>query len=250
MQKIVLVGGGSGISPLLAEFARHEISVTAVVTVFDNGGSTGILRREFDIPAVGDLRKNVSATAGALGQFFEKRDGQHALGNLVLADLIRENGFKKATKIFSAFGAIEVVPVSFSNSQIVGTFENGNKIIGEEKFDHASKELANHKIKKIALEPRAKLNPAVPKLFAAADKIVVGPGSLFGSLLVNFAVTGFKQAFAKSRAQKIFVMHASEQFGCRGESVEAIVKRFGVDFDEVLPTRKWHPRGLAKRILA
>lgn len=248
--KIVFVGGGSGISPLLTEFSRQGIPVTAVVTVFDNGGSTGILRRELDIPAVGDLRKNVSATAGSIGQFFEKRDGEHALGNLILADLICENGFGQGIKIFSQFGAAEIVPVSFSNSQLVGTFENGVKIIGEEKFDHCSKKLAKQKIQKISLEPPAKLNPAVAKLFASADKIVVGPGSLFGSLLVNFAVTGFKKAFKESRAQKIFVMHSSSQFGCRGESTEEIVKRFGVEFDEILPAQKWESHTLVKKILA
>ena len=240
--KIVLVGGGSGISPLLTELTQHGISATAIVTVFDDGGSSGILRKRFDIPAVGDLRKNVSATAGKIGKFFEKRVRGHALGNLILAELISENGFEQATKKFSDFGAARVVPVSFSNSTLVGELENGSKISGESKFDHPPTKFKNKKIAKISLVPRAKLNPAIPKILATADKIVVGPGSVFGSLLANFAVDGFHAAFEKSRAQKILVRNSADEFGCRGESSAEIQKRFGVEFDRILIPRKWEMR--------
>ena len=247
--KIVLVGGGSGISPILTELARRKISAVAVVTVFDDGGSTGILRRKFDIPAVGDFRKNVSAVAGPIGEFFEKRVRGHALGNLILADLIRENGFKKSTEIFADFGVARVLPVSFSNSALVGEFENGQKISGESKFDHPPKKLSAKKIQKIALVPRAKLNPEVAKILAAADKIVVGPGSVFGSLLANFAVDGFRAAFEKARAEKILVRNLADEFGCRGESSAEIQKRFGVRFDRILPSRKWDAKKLVRKAL-
>jgi uncharacterized cofD-like protein len=238
--KIVLVGGGSGISPILTELSKKKnLEVVAIVTVFDDGGSTGILRRKFDIPAVGDFRKNVSATAGKIRKFFEKRIREHALGNLILADLIREHGFKKATEIFADFGAARVFPVSFSNSVLVGEFENGSKIIGESKFDHLPTKFCDQKITKISLVPRAKLNPEIPKILAAADKIVVGPGSVFGSLLANFAVDGFRAAFAKSRAEKILVRNSTSEFGCLGESSAEIQKRFGVEFDRILIPQKW-----------
>jgi len=248
--KIVLVGGGSGISPILAEFSKKKnVETVAIVTVFDGGGSSGRLRRKFNIPAVGDFRKNISATAGEIGKFFEKRVGGHAFGNLILADLIRENGFKKATKIFSNFGAAMVLPVSFSNSILVGELENGSKIIGEEKFDHLPKKFSNKKIQKISLIPRARLNSAIPKIFAAADKIIVGPGSLFGSLLANFAVDGFKKSFAQSRAQKILVRNSTSELGCRRENFAEIQKRFGVEFDEIFVPQKWDAKKLLKRVL-
>ena len=253
MQKIVLIGGGSGISPLLAELNKKRgVEVSAVVTVFDNGGSSGILRKKFGIPAVGDFRKCVSATAGEISKFFEQRKGVHALGNLALADLIREKGFWEATEIFSKFGAAEVLPVSFSASEIIGILKSGEGIHGEEKFDYPPRSLARKKVKKISLRPRAILNPRVRKILAAADKIVVGPGSLFGSLLVNFAVAGFREAFQKSHAQKILVMNCTREFGCQGESVEEIVKRFGVEFDEVfVPPRnlkRWNERVLTEKV--
>ncbi len=255
MQKIVLIGGGSGISPLLAELNKKRgVEVSAVVTVFDNGGSSGILRKKFGIPAVGDFRKCVSATAGEISKFFEQRKGVHALGNLALAELIREKGFKEATEIFSKFGAAKVLPVSFSVSEIIGVFESGEEICGEEKLDHPPKKFLDQKIQKIFLKPRAKLNPKISKILTAADKIVVGPGSLFGSLLVHFEVAGFREAFQKSRAQKILVMNCTREFGCQGESAEEVVKRFEVEFDRVLLPRKslkrWSGRMLAKKILA
>jgi len=253
MQKIVLIGGGSGISPLLTELSKKKnVEVSAVVTVFDNGGSSGILRKKFQIPAVGDFRKCVSATAGGIAEFFEKCEGGHALGNLILADLIQEKGFAEATTIFAKFGKAKVLPVSFSNAQLVGIFADGSQIVGEEKFDHPPKKFLAKKIEKVSLLPHAKLNPAVSEIFAAADKIVVGPGSLFGSLLVNFAVEGFKKSFEKSSAKKSLVMNSTCEFGCGGEGVEEVVRRFGVEFDEILRSPKksklWDAKFLVKEI--
>jgi uncharacterized cofD-like protein len=255
MQKIVLIGGGSGISPLLTELSsKKDVEVSAVVTVFDNGGSSGILRKKFGIPAVGDFRKCVSATAGLIAKSFEQRDGKHAFGNLILADLIREEGVTEAFEMFAKFGAAKVFPVSFSSSQLVGKLESGEKIIGEEKFDHPPKRLAKSKIVSISLQPKAKLNPEVERLLKKADKIVVGPGSLFGSLLVNFEVIGFRQAFGRSKAKKTLVMNAKQEFGCRGESEVEIVERFGVEFDEILippkNSKQWRSVLLSRKICA
>jgi len=253
VQKIVLIGGGSGVSLLLAELNKKRgVEVFAVVTVFDDGGSTGLLRKKFGIPAVGDFRKCVSVTAGEIGKFFEQRKGMHALGNLALVDLIREKGFRRATEIFSKFGAAEVSPVSFSVSEIIGILESGEEIRGEEKFDYPPRSLARKKVKKISLRPKAILNSRVKKILAAADKIVVDPGSLFGSLLVNFEVAGFREAFQKSSAKKILVMNCTREFGCRGEGEDEIVKRFGVEFDKVLlPSKnlkRWSGKLLAERV--
>lgn len=254
MQKIILIGGGSGISPLLAELSkRKDVEVSAIVTVFDNGGSSGLLRQQFGIPAVGDFRKCVSATAGLIAEFFEKRNGKHAFGNLILADLIRENSLQEAFGIFADFAEARVLPVSFSNSQLVGKLESGEEIRGEEKFDHPPKKFAKQKITKISLQPKASLNPKVAKLLQQADKIVVGPGSLFGSLLVHFEVSDFRQAFQKSSAKKILVRNSTSEFGCRGENSAEIQKRFGVMFDEVLlpqKSKRWNNRQLVQMITA
>ncbi|MBU0569660.1 YvcK family protein [Patescibacteria group bacterium] len=255
MQKIVLIGGGTGVSELLAAFRKVRSSeVVAVTTVFDNGGSSGVLRKKFGIPAVGDFRRCVSATAGPISKFFEKRlPIGHALGNLALVELVRELGFEKATQIFSKFAEAAVLPVSFSNSQLVGKLESGAKIRGENKFDHPPQKFKNEKIVGISLQPGAKLNPQIKKLLKQADKIVLGPGSLFGSLLVHFAVAGFTAAFKQSRAQKILVLPATREFGYRNEGASEIAARFPVEFDQVLrPTKgskKWNSVSLIRKIV-
>jgi len=250
-QKIVLVGGGTGVSELISAFQKNpNVEVSAVVSVFDDGGSTGVLRKQFNIPAVGDFRKCVSASSPEMAKFFEKRKGVHAFGNLILKDLIQEYGFKQATEIFSKFGAVNVLPVSFSNSQIIGELEGGGKVVGEEQLDYPPKKFAKRKVKKISLQPKAKLNPEVKKLLVSADGIVVGPGSLFGSLLVNFEVTGFRTAFSKSKAKKILVMNSTDEFGCRGESAEETAARFKVKFTKVLPRKKWNMTVLVKKTLS
>jgi uncharacterized cofD-like protein len=234
MKKIVLIGGGSGISPLLAELnKKRDTEVSAIVTVFDNGGSSGILRQQFDILAVGDFRKCVSATAGEMAKFFEQREQGHALGNLILSNLIREQGTEKAFEIFAKFGVAKVMPVSFSNSHIVAELENKEKIVGEEKLDNPPQEFINQKITKISLQPVAQLNTQVEKLFQQADELIVGPGSLFGSLLVHFEVAGFREAFTKSSAKKILIMNVNKEFGCMQDSDKEIVERFGVKFDKI-----------------
>lgn len=255
MLKIVLIGGGTGVSELLAAFQKVRGSeVVAVTTVFDNGGSSGVLRKKFGIPAVGDFRKCVSATAGPIGKFFEKRlpDG-HALGNLALLDLIRELGFEKATKAFAKTGVAKVLPVSFSNSQLLGRTENGKIIHGEEQFDYPPKNLAKQKVESIKLQPKAKLNPEVKKVLRQADKIVVGPGSLFGSLLVHFAVNEFTAALRRSQARKIIVLPAVREFGYRGERSAEIAARFPVKFDQILQStkssKKWNPASLVRKIV-
>lgn len=251
MQKIVLVGGGSGVSELLIELKKAPgVSLSAIVTVFDDGGSTGKIRRNLSIPAVGDLRKVFSASAGKeVFEFMEERNSQgHPAGNLLLAFLVKQDGFEKGVRRYHELiqGVAEIIPVSFSNSQLIGITKNGKKIIGEDRFDHLPKGVSEKDIYEIFLKPKAILNPRAKRLLSEADKIVVGPGSLFGSLLVNFLVSDFTEAFEKSKAEKVLVLNA------RAKKAD-VQKRFPVKFDQVLEapkkTKRWSAKNLILKII-
>jgi uncharacterized cofD-like protein len=255
MQKIVLIGGGSGVSELLTELLRQKnVEVSAVISVFDDGKSTGRLRKEFQIPAVGDLRKCFSAASNL--PFLETRlPNQHAVGNLILAAFAAKFGFSKAVEIYTQMlqPKAQILPVSFSSATLIAELQNEKKLRGESYLDNPPKNFSKQRIKKISLSPKAKLNPAVKKVLLAADKIIVGPGSLFGSLLPHFAVTGFSKVFIQAKAQKIFIANGRSEFGCVGESAQQRAARFGVSFNQILqPTtsKRWNPKVLAKKILA
>lgn len=258
MQKIVLVGGGTSVSELLSEFQKNRnFRASAIVTVFDDGGSTGKLRRHLKIPAVGDLRKCFSAMAKKdMASLFEYRNREgHAIGNLILAFLAQKYGFQKAIKIYTeSLGLDEkVIPVSFAEAVLIGEMEGGSKIHGEHWFDAPPKKLVDKKIKSIKLSPSVKINPQVKQAFSTADKIVVGPGSLFGSLLVHFQVKGFREMFVKSKAKKILVLNNRREFGYKKEKYSEIIQRFPVDFDEVIYPKgyqPWKPNTLIKKIIA
>lgn len=258
MKKIVLVGGGTGVAELVAELKKVSgLQLTAVITVFDDGGSSGQLRRRLGIPAVGDLRKVISASLDSrLAGLLESRpQGGHPIGNLLLAYLAKAVGFAEAVKTYSCLfkAPIRVLPVSFASAQLVSEFENKSTLTGEAKLDYPPARLKNKKIYRIKLSPAAKINPAVSQAFRAADQIIVGPGSLFGSLLANFAVQGFKQAFISVAAKKVLVLNARSEFGAHRESPQAISQRFGVSFDQVWRpaknTRRWKARNLVAKIL-
>jgi len=259
MQKIVIIGGGSGVAELLTEFRKiREVHVSAIISVFDSGGSTGRLRAKLKIPAVGDLRNCFSAVAKnrEISENLEARlQNGHAIGNLVFAFFAKKFGFKKATEIYNEFidSNNQILPVSFDNATLVGQITSGDEIYGEEKFDRFSEKSFREKIEKIRLVPRARLNTEVLKIFATADKIIVGPGSLFGSLLVNFVVKDFSSVFQSSRAQKILIINATREFGCEDENSTEIAARFPVKFDKILRPaqnlQRWNMKTLVKKIL-
>ncbi len=256
MKNLVLVGGGTGSSELLPELAKARgVKTTAIVSVFDSGGSTGQLRSKFKISAVGDLRKACSAVSPPLvSAVLEKRlKNNHAVGNLALAFLTQQYGFQAATEIYNKLAqtSIAVLPVSFATADLVVQLANGEQLVGEASLDHPPRRLAQQKVVDLKLTKKVALNPAAKKALQQADLIVVGPGSLLGSLLPHFLVDGFAAAFERSEAQKIFVAPATQEFGYHGETAEEQAERFPVGFDEVLETqrRRWRPKDLARELL-
>ena len=226
--KVVLVGGGTGLSTVLKGIKNyasynHE-NISAIVTVADDGGSSGKLRRELDIIAPGDIRNCIVALSkeetllSKLFNFRFKSHGElsgHSFGNLFLAALsgINNGDFEKAVKMACDILAVKgkIIPASLHNVNIGAKFEDGSEIIGESDISEKGKE---KKINRIFLSPSdAKANPEAVKALNEADVIILGPGSLYTSLIPNLLFPQLRDAIIKSRALKVFVCNIMTQPG-------------------------------------
>ncbi|MBQ7523049.1 MAG: YvcK family protein [Oscillospiraceae bacterium] len=238
--KVAAIGGGHGLSTMLRGLKNHVDDITAIVTVADDGGGSGVLREELGILPPGDIRSCILALANTEPTMQELLDyrfkegsltGQ-SFGNLFLAAM---NGispsFDAAVRRMGDVLAItgKVLPVTTSDVHLEAEFENGARTLGESKIFRAKK-LQNARIKKMRLVPENP--PALPEsleAIAAADLIIIGPGSLYTSIIPNFLVDGVGEAVAKSKAVKIYVMNIMTQDGetddCTGfDHVQAILQ--------------------------
>ncbi len=226
--KIVILGGGTGLSNILTglknEYGRTISRLTAIVTVTDSGGSSGILRKVYDIPAVGDLRNcliSLSKIDNYVKKFMQYRFSEgkltgHPLGNLFLVALIETEGnilkaIKKASKILNIVG--EVIPSSFEKVELVAKFEDGSIIEGEEAITNYGL-LSKSKIKSLKIKPEnARVPKEALKRILEADLILFGPGSLYTSILASVLLKKIKEAIEKSKALKVFIVNLLTQPG-------------------------------------
>ena len=216
VKKIVTIGGGAGSFTVLKGLKKYPIAITAIVTTFDSGGSSGLLRDEFGILPPGDVRRCLVALSEEekilrrLFMFrFEKKSSLqgHSFGNLfltALSSIFKDDNLaiEKAGELLNING--KVLPVSLSKSHLCATLEDGTIIEGETNID-IPKHDSESKIKKIFLEPKAKLNSKARKAIMEADIIVVGPGDLYTSIIPNFLVGGMLEAMKKTKAKKIYI---------------------------------------------
>jgi len=224
MKKIVVIGGGTGSYTVLK--ALKDFNPTAIVSMFDSGGSTGILRDEFGILPPGDVRRCLLALAQEDGDqtlrklftYRFKKDSSlkgHSFGNLFLTALTEitgsePNSIKKAAEILKIKG--KVLPVSISNSHLCATLENDELIKGETNID-IPKHNPKLKIKNIFLEPKAKIFSEVKKVIKEADLIILGPGDIYTSIIPNLLVEGVSKSINKSKAKKIYICNLMTKFG-------------------------------------
>lgn len=221
--KIVAIGGGTGLASALRGLKENFDKLTAIVTMADDGRSTGNLRNDYNVLPPGDLRSCIIALADEenlyhklLNYRFPHGRGLrgHNLGNLLLVALEDITGsFKKAVQEFSNILAIkgQVLPSTYEDTIISGKLTNGKVIWGESAIS-----IAGHrsKIKKISLHPEnAPANPDAVKAIKKADVILIGPGSLYTSVIPNFLLHQISQAVAGSQARKIFVCNVSTERG-------------------------------------
>ncbi|MGL5677508.1 MAG: gluconeogenesis factor YvcK family protein [Cellulosilyticaceae bacterium] len=231
-KKVVAIGGGTGLSTMLRGIKKHTTDITAIVTVSDNGGGSGVLRQEMNIIPPGDIRNCLVALANTepmmknLLQYRFKEGtlkGQN-FGNLFLAALTDLSGnFEKAVQVTGNVLAItgKVLPVTLEDVELIATFENGVQVKGETQIVEYSKK-ERVLIKDIVLSPEAPL-PAedVIKAIEEADVITLGPGSLYTSIIPNLLVSQVAKAIAKSKAHKIYIANMMSQPGeTTGFSVE------------------------------
>lgn len=227
--KVVAIGGGTGLSTLLRGL-KHFVpdyidDLSAIVTVSDNGGSTGILRKEMNIPAPGDVRNCITALAEdediltkVMQYRFTEGEGLkgHSFGNLFLTVLTKITGnFLTAIEITSKILKIKgkIIPSTNSMVNLVAEFTDGKIIKGEVEITEYGRKLIA-KIKRIWLEPQNVKAPAeaVEKIMEA-DMIILGPGSLFTSIIPNLLIEDIKEAILKSQAYKIYICNVMTQFG-------------------------------------
>lgn len=222
--RIVAIGGGTGLSTMLRGLKRHTNALTAVVTVSDDGGGSGVLRRDIGMLPPGDIRHCMEALANTeptMEKLLHYRfptgllRGQ-SFGNLLLAALNGVTGsFEEAVEQMGQVLAISgrVVPVTTADVRLTATFENGAYVVGESNI-FSFKKRQDCRISRVALLPEhpAAL-PGALDAIAQADLILLGPGSLYTSVIPNLLVDGIAQAVADSPALKMYICNIMTQDG-------------------------------------
>lgn len=220
MKKIVIFGGGSGLSQLLKGIKEFPFDVTAVVSVSDNGRSTGILREEFDIPAVGDITKVLMAMSseskGVKDLFnyrFDKNSsiGNHTIRNLIMTALLEQHGdFAHSLPILCDLLDVKgkLLPLTEDNVDLVGITKDGKEIIGEEQITESKSKIVDLKYSK-----KVKVTPKVLDAIKSADMIVFSSGSLLTSIMPNLIVPDIIKSIEKSKAKTMYICNMLTQPG-------------------------------------
>jgi len=263
--RVVAIGGGTGLSTLLKGLKRYVAvpsqatlggstirELCGVVTVSDDGGSSGRLRKEFNMLPPGDIRNCIVALSedeALLSRLFQHRFQKgsglegHSFGNLFLAALTSITGdFAEAIRLSSEILLTRghIYPATMSSVELEAFFEDGSKVLGETRIT-ASK----GKIRELHLVPQdVEPLPQTLAAIATADLITIGPGSLFTSLIPNLLVRGIPEAIAESPAIKVFICNLMTQVNeslslTASDHIRALNKHAGVQlFDYALMNQK------------
>lgn len=219
MKKVVVFGGGTGISNLLSGLKLFPLDVTTVIAVSDNGSSTGVLREELDIPAVGDIGKVLLSMANVDDEFIKllryrfSKEGtlhNHPVRNIMLAALIDTQGsLAEATKYMAKILRVKgtVLPLTEDKVELVGEGEDG-EYIGEEEVSSNIKH-----IKKIRYDQKVHVCPEVLDAVKEADLIIFSPGSLYTSILPHLIAPEVVKALKSCKAPLMYVSNLVTQPG-------------------------------------
>ena len=213
-KKVVTIGGGTGSFTLLSGLKKYPIEISAIVSMADDGGSTGVLRDELGVLPPGDVRQCLVALSDSsemLRELMNYRFAEgglkgHSFGNLFLSALEKINssfskGVEEAAQILNTKG--EVIPVTDTDTKLFMELKNGKVLEGEEEINH-SPQLQKVGIKKNYLKPSARANKKAVQRILDADIIVIGPGNHYCSIVPNFLVNGIPEAVRKSKAKVIY----------------------------------------------
>lgn len=221
--KVVAIGGGSGLATVLRGLKHYPISLSAIVTMTDNGRSSGKLSRELGVLPPGDVRKCLAALSNdeqLLTKLFEYRFSRgsglsgHALGNLLLIALAEitgdfESAVQASSKILSIKG--EVIPSTLEHVSLLAELNNGQLALGE-----VNTAIQGHRfgIKQVFVQPSdVKANPEATYFIENSDLILIGPGSFYTSVIPNLLIKDLREAVVNSKALKLYVANVSTERG-------------------------------------
>lgn len=242
-KKVVVFGGGTGLSTLLRGLKTQPLALTAVVTVADDGGSSGRILKDFNIPPPGDVRQVMGALTDEghlFDDMFQYRFANgdelkgHSLGNLMLTALTDLTGdFSSAVQQLSSFFHLKgkVLPVANERMTLHAELEDGTIVTGESKIP-----MYGSKIQKVYLSPQeVEALPEVLQAIAEADTILIGPGSLYTSIIPTLLVKEVKEAIVRSQADKVYVANLTSQVGetanyTTSEHIQALIDHVGTQF--------------------
>ncbi|MEX0801517.1 MAG: gluconeogenesis factor YvcK family protein [Dehalococcoidia bacterium] len=240
--KIVTIGGGTGLATLLRGLKEYTTNLTAVVTVADDGGSSGRLRRELGILPPGDVRNCIAALADAeplVTSLFQYRfsDGSglagHSFGNLFLVAMSGvvgnfEDAIRQTSRVLAVRG--QIIPSTLANVTLCATTDDARTIHGESSITETK---AKGRIREVFLQPEnPPAHPEAVRAILDADVIILGPGSLYTSVMPNLLVEGIRRALIAAPALKVYVCNVATQpgetdgFGV-AEHLEAIEEHMG-----------------------
>ncbi|MDO5569500.1 MAG: YvcK family protein [bacterium] len=219
-KKVVVLGGGTGMSTLLKGLKQYPLDITAIVSVCDDGKSTGILRKEFNTPAVGDIRRvliSLSETEPLFEELLNYRFNTnsqlngHPVGNLLLTAMTNitgnmSDGIEALSKVLNLRG--KVLPLTEYNVTLMGLMEDGTIVEGEHNITKFNKKIENVYYKETPVA-----NPDAIKAITDADLIVLSMGSLFTSIIPNLICPNIVKAIDKSKANVLYACNIMTQPG-------------------------------------
>ncbi|MET3576715.1 YvcK family protein [Bhargavaea ullalensis] len=242
-KRIVAIGGGTGLSTILRGLKKFDADLTAIVTVADDGGSSGRLRKDFLIPPPGDVRNVMAALSDVeplVEEMFQFRFGKedslngHSLGNLMLAAMTHITGdFARAVAEMSRILNIKgrVLPAANQVITLGAELDDGSIINGESKIPAYGRRIRRVFLIPDDVQPLEETVRAIRQ----ADLIVIGPGSLYTSILPNLLVPGIRDAVLKARAEKVYICNIMTQPGetyafTAEDHVLAMYEHLGIPF--------------------
>ncbi|MFA5602745.1 MAG: gluconeogenesis factor YvcK family protein [Bacilli bacterium] len=245
-KKIVVLGGGTGLSTLLKGLKLFPLDITAVVSVSDNGGSTGILRKQFDIPAIGDIRRvlvSLSETEPLMEELLEYRFkttgdlNNHPTGNLLLTALIKITGnISEALKVLGKVLNIKgkILPLSEDKVTLMVHTEDGRILEGERVIEKTTCQ-----VEEIYYKEKVIVTEEVIDEILNCDYVVISMGSLYASIIPNLIIPEVAKALKETKAKKIFISNLMTECGTtNGLKVSDFIKVFdkyiGAEFLDVV----------------
>ena len=257
MKNVVVFGGGTGLSHLLSGLKLFPVNVTAIISVADDGSSTGVLKRELSIPAVGDIGKVMLTMANGnqdlinlLSYRFDNPSLEnHPIRNIMLAALIDQKGnltdaIDFMCKLLKINGRI--LPITEEKVELASIMEDGTRIVGEDSITKSEK-----KIKELSYDREFKVNKEVLKSLKNADLIILSPGSLYTSILPHLIIPEIQEAINDSKAKKMYVSNLFTQPGETDDFKVSdhlkTIKKYIKDIDVVIANDKKIPTKTARK---